>query len=143
MDFDGTFRKGRGIGDFRFSPSADFAAFLKQRGDREPSEREMFKLAIHDVSRSFIQELEKLGYKNLSLDTLEEMRIHRVSPEFIADLRRLGYDNLPTEQLVQMRIHRVTPEFITELQKLGTRSSRRINSSRCASTAPRRSSSPR
>jgi hypothetical protein len=119
VDFDGSFRNGRGIGGFRFAPNTEFAAFLKNRGDGQPSEREMFQLAIHDVSRSFIQELEKLGYKNLPLDTLEEMRIHRVSPEFIAELRKLGYDRLSTDELVQMRIHRATPEFIAELKKNG------------------------
>lgn len=119
VDFDGTFRKGRGIGEFRFAPNPDFRAFLKQRGDGQPTERELFALAIHDVSRAFIQDLEKLGYKDLPLEKLEEMRIHRVSPEFIAELRKLGYDKLPVDQLVQMRIHRATPEFIAELKKNG------------------------
>ena len=72
VSFDSTFRKGRGIGD-PLQPKRRLRGVPETARRQRAVKREMFQLAIRDVSRSFIQELEKLGYKDLSLDTLEEM----------------------------------------------------------------------
>ena len=72
---------------------------------------EVFKLAIHDVSRSFIASMNKEGYVQPSLDELTRMRIHGVDASYVQGLRKAGYNNLSIGELVKTRIHGATPEF--------------------------------
>ena len=64
-----------------------------------------FSLAVHDVSRAYIRELDALGYKKVPLDDLLSLRIHDAGPEFIKELKALGYSGLATDDLVSMSIH--------------------------------------
>src|SRR5688572_7591458 len=80
----GNVRARRGFGIFDFIPNAEFARDVGvARGRRELTPERLFSLAVHDVSRSYIQLLAALGYANLDLDDLLAMRIHGVTPEFI------------------------------------------------------------
>ena len=116
----GNVRGRRAFGIFDFVPNADFARQIGvESGRRELTPSRLFSLAVHDVSRSYIQELEALGYRNLDLDDLLGMRIHGVTPEFVTEMRQHGYDTLDHDDLVAARIHGATPEFLRELETLG------------------------
>jgi hypothetical protein len=116
----GNVRARRGFGIFDFVPNADFARQIGVAGGRrELTPGRLFSLAVHDVSRAWIQQLESLGYRNLDLDDLLAMRIHKVTPEFITEMRLHGFDSLDHEDLVAARIHGATPEFLRELGTLG------------------------
>ena len=86
----GRFETGVGAGHFVFSASADYAADMKRRGYGEIDEEKALSLALHDVSRSFIDELAKLGYERVPLDDLVSLRIHGVTPDFDLDMASLG-----------------------------------------------------
>jgi hypothetical protein len=116
----GNVRARRGFGIFDFIPNAEFARQIGvDSGGRELTAGRLFSLAVHDVSRAYIQELEALGYRNLDIDDLLGMRIHGVTPEFITQMRQQGYEALDHEDLVAARIHGATPEFLRELETLG------------------------
>jgi hypothetical protein len=116
----GNVRARRGFGIFDFVPNNDFARQIGATpGRRELTPRRLFALAVHNVSRAWIQQLESLGYRNLDLDDLLAMRIHGVTPEFITEMRQHGFDTLDHEDLVAARIHGATPAFLRELQALG------------------------
>lgn len=118
----GNVRKRRGFGIFDFTPNADFARQVGVgAGRRELTPQRLLALAVHDVGRAYIQQLEALGYRNLDLDQLLAMRIHRVTPEFIEQMRALGFGSLSHEDLVAFRIHGVTPDFIEEMAAVGYR----------------------
>ena len=119
ISFEGQLSESGGAGRFSFTASPEYVAALSQMGYRAPDADDLFSLAVHDVSRAFLQELEKLGYKRVPLDDLVSMRIHGATPEFIRELKALGYDRLSVDDLVSMRIHGATPEFIRELKALG------------------------
>ncbi|HET8676201.1 MAG TPA: hypothetical protein VFO63_10465, partial [Blastocatellia bacterium] len=87
--FEGIFRNGKGIGEFRFEPSSDYIAGMRSLGYTDLSNKH-FELAMFDVSRSFIQEMTGLGYTNQSLNRLVEFRIHGVSPDYVKTLRAAG-----------------------------------------------------
>jgi len=116
----GNVRARRGFGIFDFTPNADFARQIGVPGGRKDlSAERLFALAVHDVSRTFIKQLEALGYTNLDVDDLLAMRIHGVTPEFITELRQQGYTSLDHDDLVAARIHGASPSFLRELQTLG------------------------
>jgi beta-lactamase regulating signal transducer with metallopeptidase domain len=60
---------------------------------------------------SFLEEMDKAGYHNLSVDQLIALKIHGVNAEFIRDLRAEGLQPTP-DQLVALKIHGVTPQYI-------------------------------
>ena len=84
--FEGLFRNGKGIGEFRFEPSSGYVAGMRSLGYSDLSNK-LFELAMFDVSRNFIQEMADLGYTNQSLNRLIEFRIHGVSPDYIKAMR--------------------------------------------------------
>jgi hypothetical protein len=116
----GTVRARRGFGIFDFIPNTEFARQIGVApGRRELTPERLFALAVHDVSRTFIQQLANLGYTNLDVDDLLAMRIHGVTPEFITEMRQHGFDRLDDDDLVAARIHGATPEFLKEMGTLG------------------------
>lgn len=116
----GDVQSRRAFGLFDFKPNADFARQLGASSGRKPltSER-LLAMAVNDVSRAFLEQLQTLGYRDLDLDQLLAMRIHRVTPEFISELRSLGLNGLSQKDLVAARIHGVSPEFVNDLKKRG------------------------
>jgi hypothetical protein len=118
IDFTGSFDDGRGTGDFTFAPNAEFVRAMQSSG-RTLSSDDVLKMAIHDVSRSFVQAIEAQGYKNLDTDDLIKMRIHGVDADYIAAFRKAGYDKLSVEDLIKTRIHGATPEFVQEMRAAG------------------------
>jgi hypothetical protein len=116
----GDVRRGRAFGIFDFTPNANFAQEIgAMPGRRTLTPERLLSLAIHDVSRAYIQRLDALGYKNLDVDDLLAMRIHGVTPEFISEMRKLGVTSLDHEKLVAFRIHGVTPDFVRRMETAG------------------------
>ncbi|MBA3885850.1 MAG: 4-hydroxy-3-methylbut-2-enyl diphosphate reductase [Acidobacteria bacterium] len=116
--FEGQFRDGRGIGEFRFDPDGAFAQVLAARGESDPSSRRLFSLAALDVSRAFIQEVEQ-AFPGIALKDVVSFRIHGVTAAFRAELRQRGFSDLSPNDLVKARIHGVTPAYVDEMRQAG------------------------
>jgi hypothetical protein len=115
----GRFERGVGAGHFTFAGNPEYAADMKRRGYGEIDEEKALRLALHDVSRSFIDELKRLGYERVSLDEVVSLRIHGASIEYVKGLASLGYRALTVDQLTSLRIHGASLEFVREIQSLG------------------------
>jgi hypothetical protein len=147
FDFNGRIDNGRGRGDFTFTPDAGFISGMGSLGYPRLTSDEVWRFAMHDVSREYVSDFKKAGYTpdtsdliksrihgatpafaqdvkaqglgSPDIDDLVKMRIHGVTPEFIKTMRDLGYKDLPIDKLVQLRIHGVSPEFIKAFSALG------------------------
>jgi hypothetical protein len=124
FEFEGTFRDGEGAGHFTFAPNASYIAQLRSMHVRDDEDgtgdEQLFRLAMHDVSASFIRSFQSLGYE-APLSTYIRFRIHGVDPNMVTELRALGYTNINAEDLVRFRIHGVSPELIRALAASGYR----------------------
>jgi beta-lactamase regulating signal transducer with metallopeptidase domain len=66
----------------------------------------------------FIDDMDKAGYHNLTVDQLIALKIHDVTGEYIRQIRAEGYQ--PTvDQLVALKIHNVTPQYVDQLKQKG------------------------
>ena len=116
---DGKFDRGKGSGRWTYAPDATFGADMARRGFENLSEEELFKLAVHDVSRAFCDEMKASGYGNPSFEDLLALRVHDIRRAYVEGLAAAGYPHLPLEELLECRIHEVTPDFIAQLRSLG------------------------
>lgn len=76
-------------------------------------------LKIHGVTESYIKELQKMGFSDLSIDEIMSAKIHGVSAEYANSLRDAGFTNLSMNKIVSARIHGVNPKTIKEMKALG------------------------
>ena len=123
ITFDGTFREGRGSGDFSFSPDPTYPEKLERLGFRLEGkgwdrERTQFQMAWFDVSTDFIRSMQKIGYKE-ELQKYVEFRIFHVDPQYVAAMDAVGFRDLSANKLVETRVHNVTPEYIREMRAAG------------------------
>ena len=119
LDFTGRMSGGRGAGDFSFTPSGDFLSTMGRLGYGQLSDRDVWRFAMHDVTRTFVTDLQQEAKQRLEIDELIKMRIHGVTPEFIKAMRDLGFKTEGIDDFVKFRIHGVTPEFVKTFADLG------------------------
>jgi hypothetical protein len=123
ITYEGSFRDGKGAGQFTFEPDPEYPRKLRQLGvemdtpgnDRE---HELFSLTIFDVSTDFIRSMRNIGY-DLPLEKYVAFRIFRVDPEYVRDMDAVGFKKLSADKLVETRIHGATPEYIREMRAAG------------------------
>ncbi len=127
--FEGTFRNGKGAGQFTFNGNRGYIAAVQalgvpfdldgKRKHRDRSEEEeLFSLALHDVSTAFIKQMQAEGFK-VSLEKYLTMRIFDITPEYIREMRSLGFKDIDDDELVSSKIHKVTPEYVREMRAAG------------------------
>jgi hypothetical protein len=117
--FDGLFKDGRGVGEFRFTPDGGFINAMRGLGYETPATEKLFTMALHDVGTRFINELKSHGYEKVPIDKLVAMGIHRVNGEFIRSLQSAGYSGISVDKLIAMRIHNVDAAFIARAKAMG------------------------
>lgn len=127
ISFDGTYRNGKGAGQFTFAPNRNYINAIRALGldfeldgrkrDRDEEET-LFVLALHDVSTAYIKSMHAEGYKT-SLEKYLAMRIFDITPEYIREMRSLGFSSLDEDELIGSRIHKVTPEYVREMRAAG------------------------
>src|SRR6266540_2757294 len=136
--FDGLFKDGRGVGDFRFDPNSGFIATMRSLGYDGLTTERLFSMAVLDVGVNFINELKSLGYDKLSLDQLFGLRALGVTAAFIKEardwgfgklsadelieikaMRSVGFENIPVNKLIEMKAMGITADYVKKMRDLG------------------------
>ena len=118
---EGWFRAGKGSGHFVFTGDPNYVTTLRRQGYEAPTDEQLFRLGLGDVSLALVEELRGQGYERSTIDQLVRVGTHGVTIQYIRELGALGYRVGKVENLVRMRDHGVTPEYVRELQALGYR----------------------
>src|SRR5262245_30628801 len=123
VSYEGMFRNGEGAGTFTFEANDAFARTLEKLGvpleGKRSAEKELFTLAIFDVSSDFIRSMQSIGYK-VSLEKYTAFRIFNVDPSYVRDMASLGFDHLSADKLVETKIHGATPDYIRDMRRQGS-----------------------
>src|SRR5713226_9762945 len=92
IHFSGNFANVDGVGRFKFTPNSGYAATLSNLGVSigDTSDETLFSLAMHDVSTSFIREMQSLGLRGDAGQYIT-FRIHGVTAQFVREMKDLGY----------------------------------------------------
>ena len=129
ITYEGTFRNGKGAGQFTFASNRgyidavrglgiEFSLGRKHKRDQGTDEDSLFTLALHDVSTAFIKTMIAEGYR-VALEDYLSMRIFDITPEYIREMRSLGFRDISHDELVASRIHKVTPAYVREMRAAG------------------------
>jgi len=126
--FEGSFRNGRGAGQFTFTPSPTYVAALRKLNLRiedlddddsaESIEEHQFFFASLDVSTEFIRAMQAAGFPG-DMEAYMQMRLFGVSPERVREMRALGIKDLDTEKVIQAGIHGVTADYVRRARAMG------------------------
>jgi bla regulator protein BlaR1 len=99
--------------------SPDLPEELQLLGYHDISVDQLIRCKEHGVTGEFIANLRKLGYKAFSLDKAVELVDHGVSTEFINSLHKMGYTDISLDMAIRLVDHGVSTEFIGSIRKLG------------------------
>lgn len=118
--FDGLFKDGKGVGDFKFTPSNGFIATMRKLGYSDGLTTEkLFTMAVLDVSANFIKELKSIGYDRPDLDQLIGMRALGVTIEFAREAQGWGYGKLSPNDLIEIKAMGINPDYIRSMKSMG------------------------
>jgi hypothetical protein len=117
--FEGLFKDGRGVGDFRFTPNDGFISVMRNLGYDKLSTEKLFSMVALDISTSYINELKSLGFDQLPLDQLFGMRALGVTAAFAREAQDWGFGKLSANDLIEIKAMGITPDYIRSMKSLG------------------------
>jgi hypothetical protein len=118
LNCEGFLKNGSGGGVFTFTVNRGFVDAMGALG-YVLSDEQVFAMAVHDVTTSYVKALRAEGIQVEGADKLIAMRIHNVTVEYVREMRQFGLGPLNADKLIAMRIHGVAPEFARDLKALG------------------------
>jgi hypothetical protein len=119
LKFQGRFSGGEGAGHYQFEPHGAYLQEMAKLGYKDLSPKEQLQLALFDMGPARVKALAELGYANIPHDELLKVAIFQVTPEHIRELASVGLGKLDLDDLVATRIHGVTPKFVREIREAG------------------------
>ena len=119
FSFTGSFQNGRGSGDWTFKGSSTFVSELRKYGYDQLSDDHLYRLALNDLNTAYIAELAQAGYRNLSVDELISLYSNNIRGAYIASLESVGYSKLSPRDLIALKTNGVTDTYIKSLQNRG------------------------
>lgn len=119
FSFTGSFQNGRGSGDWTFKGSSTFVSELRKHGYDQLSDDHLYKLALNNLNAAYIGELAQAGYRNLSVDELISLYSNNVRGSYIESLKSVGYSKLSPRDLIALKTNGVTDAYIKSLQNRG------------------------
>jgi hypothetical protein len=117
--FDGLFKDGRGVGDFRFTPNSGFIATMRGLGYDGLTTEKQFTMAVLDVGSNFINEMKSLGFDKPDLDQLIGLRALGVTVEFAREAQDWGFGKLSANELMEIKAMGINPDYIRSMKSLG------------------------
>lgn len=117
--FEGLFKDGRGVGDFKFTPNGGFIATMRNLGYDNLSAEKLFSMVALDVSTIYINELKSLGFDQLPLDQLFGLRALGVTAAFAKEAREWGFGKLSANDLIEIKAMGITPDYMRSMKSLG------------------------
>ena len=98
-----------------------FVRLFEKHSNKKPNVDDVVGLKIHGVTEAYVEELQKMGFSNLSIDDIMSAKIHGISGAYFKDLKNAGFTDLSMDEIITARIHGVEPQTIKEMRAIGAR----------------------
>jgi beta-lactamase regulating signal transducer with metallopeptidase domain len=108
-----------GDGKWYFRPDSSYVRYMAKYGLGESDKQKAFSLAIRDISREYLREMEARGYSGLNVDQLISAGVFGISPELVDEYSAAGYPDLSYNRLLSMQVQGVRPEDSRRFEELG------------------------
>ena len=129
VEFEGSFRNGRGSGTYSFNGNPSFVSAMKSRGfdfeesarrrdEREPEDRQ-FAAAVLGVTTALADDLLSADFGKLDVDDLFKAAIFKIDSKFMREMKASGFPGLRMEELVKARIFKIDAEFLRQAAQMG------------------------
>lgn len=120
FEFEGHIQRGRGTGDFRFTPKREFIQALRSiglSGIDSVSDHQLKNLAWGGVTSEDIRDFHAHGFSHL--DQVVDFAIFGVTSGYVKALSGLGYSSLSASQVIDLWRAGVSPVFIKRMHDAG------------------------
>src|SRR5262245_7501445 len=117
--FEGLFKDGKGVGDFRFEPNSGFIATMRSLGYDGLTTEKIFTLAVLDVRSNYINVMKSLGFDKPGLDQLIGLRALGVTVDFAREAQDWGFGKLSANNLMEIKAMGINPDYIRSMKSLG------------------------
>jgi hypothetical protein len=114
--FEGTFRQGIGAGQYTFTPNRAFGA-----GVGVDDEKELYKLALVDVTTAYVRDMRGVFGKELTLREVMHLRAVGVTGTWLRDMRGAGVAIETAREAKQLAALGVDSKYIAMLASHGYR----------------------
>ena len=119
--FDGRGSGSRASGDFTFTPSRTFAQNMDRLGYDDLNAANLFVFALEDVTVAGTRQLEQQVSDRLDTRQLVRMINHGAGPRYVNEMTGAGFRDLDSDEYVKARDHGVDADFAREMRELNLR----------------------
>ena len=83
------------------------------------SAHDIVQLSAVGVTPEYVQQIQKLGYKDISAHDITQLYAVGVKPDYVEEIRKLGYTNISIHDITQLHAVGVKSDYVKEIKKLG------------------------
>lgn len=107
----------RPAGRYRFTPDPEFVGRLSD-ADVDADDGDLFRLVVHDVSGTLVEQLQQLGYRRIRAHELLRLAVHGVDASYVEGMQVL--EERPTfGEIVRLHVHGIDPEQVASYVEAG------------------------
>jgi hypothetical protein len=118
MQFEGSFKDGKGSGRFQFVPSKPYKEYMGKEGYVIDDDKQMTYF-MANVTPNVLQMLRDNGYTKIREDELIPISALHVDAPYIQSLHRAGYRDVSLDQLIPLKAMDIDSAYISGLRKAG------------------------
>lgn len=115
----GKVHDGALLGEYSFTPSAEFAKRMEAMGFGEQTPDRLQTYAFLDVSTAWVNEMQQTRVTGMTSENLIALRALKVDPSYVRGMAACGYPELEAQKLVSMKAVGVSPEKVKAVRAMG------------------------
>jgi hypothetical protein len=119
LSFNGVFDGDEGFGHYSFKENADLENYLVKKGVEGVTDNRMLDVFFGNVTRAYVDELEKAGYTQIPLHVLTGLSSMKVDVAYINSWKQLGYSDLQLRDVTGLKSMNIDGAYLKDLQNAG------------------------
>ncbi|HKP31972.1 MAG TPA: M56 family metallopeptidase, partial [Chitinophagaceae bacterium] len=119
MTFNGKFDGNQGMGRYKFVGDKSYIDYVSAQVNEKVTEQDAMVHFFVNVTRSYIKDLQDMGYKKLDKDELIPLAALKVDKAFITMIKNSGLSTEDLSDMIPLKALNVDAEYIKEIREAG------------------------